>query len=50
MSELRQGIEDGTIKLSFIHSFIHSFIYLLSVRKIIWRKLQVYFLINTDLK
>ena len=27
MSELRQGIEDGTIKLSFIHSFIHSFIY-----------------------
>ena len=31
------------------HYFIHSFIYLTLVRKIICRKLQVYFLINTDL-
>ena len=30
----------------FIHSLIHSFIYLTSVRKIIRRKLQIYFVIN----
>ena len=30
--------------------FIHSFIYLTSVRKMICRKLQLYFLINTNLK
>ena len=34
----------------FIHSFIYSFIYLTSVKKIICRKLQLYFLINNDLK
>ena len=33
-----------------IHSFIHLFIYLTSVRKIIYRKLQLYFLINNDIQ
>ena len=32
-----------------LHSFIHSFIHLTPVRKI-YRKLQLFFLINTDLK
>ena len=35
---------------AIIHSFIHSIIYLMLVRKIICRKLQFYFLINTYLK
>ena len=36
-----------SFKYSFIHPFIHSFIYLMSVRKIICRKLQLYFQIKT---
>ena len=35
---------------SFIHSFINPFIYLTMVRKIKCRKLQLYLLINNDLK